>query len=670
MPLEYDVYLDSTKLADLPDGLNDVELSIVREGGVTSDDQVLRLKMETELTFAGDGYAYICSKKLTDYCQDITVRIYLKCDQYSRLAFIGLLPLTGTQALPHKKIVTAKVRDNSYSGLIRERQNNKVFLTATKSATGETITAAPSRVIDFFDSTGTFTFTQRRVWDVFDVMKWLIKQYTNDSVNVVSDAFSLGGDWYHKYAITMGGMLYGGINWTGQNSLPKYFTPQVSFSEVFKEVRKKLRIYMSVDTDVNGVPTVRIEPESYFFSNTQLFDVGDTPVDLLEEYDLEQIYSEVKIGSKDTKVDDGTFYTYPQLLLDSWVEETYNNCSDCVVENTLDLVSEWIIDSNVIHFTLDQGSSTSPPDDDTNVANGDRVFLIETSNTLDRAAVYTLNGESYYNDLLTNRNVFSNWAGGIPQCVAEYIYNLCVNSCAAPYDSGGPVGPTGNLAADFVNDNCDPSNLASETFDFQWGDATTSPITVTRTVTTSGSYFVVPADGYYKFIFSSDITIQGSTGTSPCGLVALVFPDSTHLTTGADESGNELFRYYDYESFTNETKTITVEVSGTFSNGNVIAFLLIFGGATVNNVAASNTCLELEYYSIPDAFSFVSDDFLRKPVKWTLTHPVCETDFIEALTDKRGYITVNGQRGWIKQLDYAPMKKSTLTLQSTTSICC
>jgi hypothetical protein len=616
------VYLDGTLLDNEPAGLDDPQFDILREGGVTADAHILRQKTDLELTFWGDGYAYLCAKKQANYCQDVEIKIYVECESFRSLRFSGLVQLINTTTDPTRKTIKTQLKDNSWSGLIKERQNNKVFLTASKSATGETIAPCPSRIINMFDSTGAFTYTQIRVWDVYDVMKWLIKQYSNDTVTVVSDYFTTGAG-YNKYAITMGGMLYGGLSWVSQYALPKYFTPQVSFLEVFREVRKKLRIYMSVDVDNVGNPTIRIEPEAYFYSSTvQILDVGSTPHNLIETYDKEQIYSEVKVGSSETKVDDGSFYTYPKLLLDAWENEVYQNCSDCVTENTLDLVSDWIIDSNVIHFTL--GQTTLPAAEAANIFNGDRVFLIETKTALDQAQDYLLNGDYYYNDLLTNRNVFQNWAGGIPQCVAEYFASLCVDSCASASIDEINALPT-EIPIDFDNAVCHVTNLFTEDMNFTWSSGATSPATLI-TITGTASYFVAPADGWYSFNLSGFFNYGGVAGLSPQGFLALVFPDSSHLTSGVSESGNEVVYFYDYQSFNNESKTIDLPISTDLSNGNVIVFILLYGEATLPYVRVSNICLDLLAYDIAQSFNFVSDDFLRKPLVYEFPYTICEEE--------------------------------------------
>lgn len=679
MSFTHRVYLDDVLLQDQPNGLDLPQFDIIREGGVTSDSQILRQKTDIELTFWGDGYAYLCAKKQDNYCQSVNVKIYVECPTFTAMRYEGTISLITTTAEPKTKTIRSQIKDASWSGVIKERETNKVFLTATKSATGEAITACPSRVISFFDSSGTYLFGSRRVWDVYEVMKWLILQYSDDTIDVVSDYFTAGGAGYKKYAITIGGMLYGGIGWVAQNELPKYFTPQVSFKEVFANMRKALRIYMSVDINaMTGKQEIRIEPEPYFFSNNLVVNVGDIPFDLVETYDAEQVYTDVKIGSSDTKVEDGTFYTYPKILLYSWEQQEYSNCSPCVTSNTLDLSLDWVVDSNVIHFTLDQDNSTSIPDNPANIANGEKIFLIETSSTLDVAAAYVYgtapNDVSYYNDGLQNYAILNNWAGGIPQCVANYLYDLCVEGCSTDVDiallnqsllSARPFELT------VYDDDCF-TYMFTEDFDFEFDDGLLNYDMLSGSLRT-GSYFIAPADGQYRFTFTSDYNSTHSGGSGTMRIAIAVFESSTVLTAATDVTTSLINIYEDSELITGaESGTLSVDTGiMTLDRGNIVVFLRNTTTSLYTGVLSyNNPCVSMPFYEITESLNIVSDDYLRKPTVWTFNYPICEDEYQALLSDKTGYFTVNGLAGWLKEINYRPERVSTIKLLTDNTLCC
>lgn len=676
MSFTHKVYLDDTLLQNEPNGIADGQFDIIREGGITSDSQILRQKTDIELIFWGDGYAYLCVKKQENYCQDVNVKIYVECETFSALRYEGTIQLINTTTDVKQKTMRTQIKDASWSGVIKDRETNKVFLTATKSATGQTITACPSRIISFFESDGTYSFGSRRVWDVYDVMKWLIKQYSDDTISVVSDYFTTGGAGYHKYAITIGGMLYGGIGWTSQNDLPKYFTPQVSFKEVFDNVRKALRIYMSVDINaVTGQQEIRIEPEPYFFSNNLLTSIPDVPFDFIETYDTEQIYSDVKIGSSETKVEDGTFYTYPKILLNSWEAQEYSNCSECVTDNTLDLSLDWIIDSNVIHFTLDQNNSTAVPDKPANIANGEKIFLIETLVTTEQAAIYTYgtapNETYYYNQSLQNYAILNNWAGGIPACVANYLYDVCVEGCSADIDIAIPgisLTTSRPIEVTVYDEDCF-TYMFTEDFDFEFDDgATNYDILGGHT----GSYFVAPADGEYRFTFTSSYQ-STANDTATMAIAIATFSSSTVLTSGADVTSSLI-------SITSASQLMTTPEIGflsvdsgvmSLSAGNIVVFLRRINAVLYTGVLSFNDpCINMPFYDIDESLNIVSYDYLRKPTVWTFSYPLCEDDYQALLADKTGYYAISGKAAWIKEVNYRPQKVSTIKLLTNHTLCC
>jgi len=689
MAFEYDVYLDSTLLADIPGGMDDFALTVIREGGVTSDDQVLRIKTESDITFWGDGYAYLCAAKQNNYCANVDVKIFMKCDEYRRLAFIGLLPLVGTIADPTRKTMKAKIRDNSFSGYIRERQNNKVFLTATTSANGVAISACPSRTIAMFSSsTGVYGTADRRVYDVYQVLKYLITYLSDGTVSTVSDYFTSGAG-YNKYAIAMGGMLYGGTSWPSQTDLPAYFTPSVTFAEVFKEVRKMLRIYMSIDTDINGNATVRIEPEAYFYSNTALKVITGLPHDLIEEYDLETIYSEIRVGSPETKVEDGTYYYYPQLALYSFQKEVYNSCSDCVEDNALELTSEWVTDSNVIWFTVDQDNSTSGiPDSGANTINGDKTFLIQTSTTLDQAEQTVYQSIWYYNAALTNDQVLTNWAGGIPACVESTIdkepcVNVTLTDQILQHEDNFAAGAYVSnhlIAYDTVVCNSLGGLIGYDQVSFnQDGGA----------VSNDGFIYIAPFSGAASFTISVDATnilnypaVIGGLEEYKWELKVYIFENLSDISSGGTPTSLATYTetYYVLPNFDSAvSNSFSINTGNiTLVAGNVICACFrirtdlnaaSFSLRDAVDLTAGTFLMDYAYYDIND-LEFVSDDYLRKPLRWTFTDPLCDTEFIDILADKTGYISVNGQQGWIKNIDYKPGKVSTITLQGINTLCC
>jgi hypothetical protein len=670
----YIIYLNGVEITDYPSGLDDFTVKLIRSGGVTNEDQIIRQMTDVELEFSGDGYCLLCAVKKEQGCGDVPIQIFYTCENYRRLIFNGLIPLTSIRFRPAAGVATVQIRDNSWSGKIRERGNAKMFLNVAKSVTGQAIAPTASRTISFFDFAGAYTFNDRIVYDVWEVFKYLVRAYTNNTVAMVSDYFSVGGYGYKRWAITTGGMLYYGSPAAENTNIIPLSVPSVSFNEVFREVRKKTRIYMQVSTDVNGNATIRIEPESYFFTEDLLMEIEGMPLDLIETVDLEQYFSEIRIGSKTIEVDDGFFYKYPRLFLDSWQEESFNNCTECVEQNTLDLVSEWIIDSNVIHYTID-GQTPSRPEE---VEHGQEVFLIETKTDAEQAAQYDRGGNYYYNDSLINSRVFERWAGGLPQCVEKFIKEQCISSCTVPLTINIPFtislfGIDG--ITPIIDADCNSQQYID--MDFRWfspPDARVRNMGL-GSAGTNRAYFVAPVTGIYTFTISGDWSVTGTWADIRLYLGMAHFNSTNVLESGADESANLIAEYLEQSvtiTSSGQTGNITLTVSVPMNAGDVLIPFRYsdFTNFTGNFQFPDGICWNLVSYNITDQLNFVADDILRLPLQWDLVAPLCDEDYNAIQNDPRGVVVVNNKPAWVREIEYNPKGLSTFKLMAKDSQCC
>lgn len=166
----------------------------------------------------------------------------------------------------------------------------------------------------------------------------------------------------------------------------------------------------------------------------------------------------------------------------------------CNIDNTLDLVSDWIIDSNVIQDVFTNG----------NTGYDDDIFFImcdfDTSVAVQTDVFGTGGAPLFYNDFLRNANVAQRWLGGIPNSIALYLgdgndeFRASVNAeilhlvtvTAAP----AFIDPL-EFQNDFTAPNFDPNNNYS-------------------TITYE---FTAPATGLYSFN-TRVVWKEGPTGTT------------------------------------------------------------------------------------------------------------------------------------------------------------
>ena len=69
---EYRLYLNDIEFYDIPEAiLTGFEKTLIRDSGISNDEQIFRDKCELELEFYGDAYNYICHQRINNICNDI-----------------------------------------------------------------------------------------------------------------------------------------------------------------------------------------------------------------------------------------------------------------------------------------------------------------------------------------------------------------------------------------------------------------------------------------------------------------------------------------------------------------------------------------------------------------------------------------------------------------------
>jgi len=163
-----------------------------------------------------------------------------------------------------------------------------------------------------------------------------------------------------------------------------------------------------------------VEEEDYFFSTTvPLFSIAGVMPKTVQTYDTQRNFNQVDAGSETFIPDsDSTDIYYPQDRYTAWNKERYLGCGTCTGDrdNDLNLVSDYIIDSNVIYEALNWGA--------TDYGYDDNIFLFNyTVSGADNIGVRTLSGGEYhYNDTLINENVLANWIDYYGSCLSVSRY--------------------------------------------------------------------------------------------------------------------------------------------------------------------------------------------------------------------------------------------------------
>lgn len=471
-------YFDGVQVTDPQ---NWADISIVYE--FDKDTRIFGKYINTDLTFAEDGYRYLYNKYIDEgFCGEVQI-IVNKCESGSKVNIhSGIIFLSEIEFDLTKCTATCNVSDNSYYAYIKNNVDLVWSLAGTNTKNGETISIPKTR-LNF--GGGSKNRDSYKVYDVFD---FIIGCMTDLRVDFISDYFSIGHSHtdFNNLAIFMGREI---------RTCEKTVAPILSWSDFFDEINKKCNIAGAIEV-INGIPTLRIENYSYFFqtTNNPLSQLNSDNVKLSTDTDV--LYSIVNIGSDATEFDANDSYDldFPPARFVGWSNEKYNIINNCNIRNTLDLVSTFKIDSNSIEDIVTYDSD----------AYDDDIFLIDytISFGINRATQSDFLGIGYdytyqqpYNEVLNNQNTAQRWLGAIPANIALYLgdgndgfeanrgSNLVITDLAAgiDYTEFNPSYPT---------EVSDPNNNYID------------PI------------FTVGADGLYDFQVNHDLNVTFNSGTS------------------------------------------------------------------------------------------------------------------------------------------------------------
>lgn len=311
----YSYSLDGVTYPDPLIGIESFILTLERTG---DDENIFREFAESTLTFTGIAAEYLCKKLAENYCNQVAFILNFDNEQI----FEGIVNVSFGTSNYTKKTFETQVIDGSYRGLLSERLKNEVRLDSVLTISCQELTPIPIFNKQFFGFDSFPLAGTRPLFNVHDVFEFLIKYISDNTVDFVSDYFTT-----NKWYITTGWNLQANFI----QPYDKRF-PTISFQFLYTELRKLFALYSSIDL-VAGVPTVRIEPEVYWFANTDSgYSIPDIPYDTTFAIDEERIYSIAKVGSTVTDPE-SSFNYFDSGRLNGWSERVYNSCGCAVCLN-------------------------------------------------------------------------------------------------------------------------------------------------------------------------------------------------------------------------------------------------------------------------------------------------------------------------------------------------
>lgn len=621
---------------------------------------------EYTLEFDGSGFAYLNDKIQNDsFCESIPCEIFSTCDKVDYLIFSGAILLTDCEINERTCTVKCKVVDKSFFAKINNNKNIKTSLNSGKTKNGDTLANIQQYNVDVYGvNSNTFKFTVEcsRIWSAFD---YLISFMSDNTIDFKSDAFATNGQ-YGGMAITTGyRMRKGTISATAGNWIP------FSFLELYQEVNKRIPLVLLIEDPYGkvGKPTIRIEPESYRYNSTEIFNAVAID-EIITSFDTDKLYAKVKFGSP---VDYNSVYKFPEAItFYGFRDEEFHLLGTCNLDLTLDLTANWITSSNLIEKMVENLDQNY----DSNIVMLSTTSLSATTGrTTNTNFINTVPAYYYYNEILNNDHISQRYGQNLSAELASYYATSTTGQAYAWADLPANTNNThefvelGNVEAlgDF---------LTAETYDY-------------------GNYFDTSTHRYTALqtaVYNFEAQISYSTGSAYTGTaIVLVQQYLVHYdSTGAEKqryffgnrnnyySGSPYDHYLGLSINTARTATLS-NTSISMVQGDYVKlfmrsipqgsnydttnhyFITTFGDVTWYVILDPNaTYLKCTATSVfGGTFNNVNPDDLRIKVH-KFNYPMTEPEWLKIINNPIGNVkfAMDGQKirnGWIQEIKYSPV---------------
>lgn len=449
-------------------------------------ERIIGLSYEATLTFDGQGYDVLNSLYNSDgHCSVATYEVSQLCGDASFVCCRGTIIIADCKFNETKCEAEASIADAGIAARILNNNEIPISPTATETKNGLTLTPqVPVSLEVFTPSTGTAIVPDRRAWDWYEAIKHAVLYISDNEIEATSAWYEALPD-EERYAFLDGNELRVAA---GDNPRLVY-----TFRELFMELALKYDLWIFATQDTDGTPLLRIEPQSTFFGTTVGAYMQPDIQDLVRSIDSDAVYAKVSVGSDTFKKEIQTGgLSLPFFVLRGQTKEEFSFEGTCNSNTTLDLVNEWIIDTNAIEDVL--VNANDDYDDD--------MFLIQYTDSTGAAtegdylnpnALPSLYNEALQNFLVLQRydmpsSVGSFYSGIDASFMAEAVaatqtpFNHAFTSAA--FDSTPAIVQFDN---DYTAPNFDTTN--------NWGNGTVQGNPVSQ----ANSRYTAPTTGLYNF---------------------------------------------------------------------------------------------------------------------------------------------------------------------------
>lgn len=448
------VYLDGTLLADEPLGLNEEGISEVIELDLLLHGYVLMF--EFPLTFIGDGYEYIYQKKKENgFCAKIEIRIEIPSTQGTNIAK-GFFFITDCKFNHTSFTVETEITDATYGVFISEAKKLKTNPSSVQTRSGLALTPVVADDITVYNPTnGVNLVTDAKMYELAPSLEHIVSYLSDNGLQFFQNYFTPSFNFFIGDAFFL----------RNRGGAPDI---QLSFEDYMIQNFKLFGLWFKLNNETSPATFTLIQGEDNFFEGYDGITFNNIR-DLIEEFYPERFFSNVEVGDEDAIKDRTGVYQLPYVKLVGFAEEVYNSESDCTLDNTLDLKSEWIIDHNKIEQILLAGDNE----------NEKPVLIYVDQNLNAYKGTYAVQGAMrYYNEPLLNFNVLERH--NMPSNLTQGL-GADTDSFKAYKTADSTVTATGAIDPVDFDDDTPPGFDTGGNYD------------------TTNFRYVAPSDGSYKF---------------------------------------------------------------------------------------------------------------------------------------------------------------------------
>lgn len=496
-------YLDNIEVIDPVDWDNFNE-SIVRDNEI----KAILPKYENTLTFTGNGYAFLYNKYFENgFCKIVEIRVEEYCNSLNpTLVFRGSIFISDCIFNLNECTVECSITDNSYGARIFNNKSIKTALSGNLSKNGVSITPAAPTPIFFFDCSTSDPDYTRDVYTYYETLKYLVA--------FISDG-TIGFESTYLTTIVRGGFITG-----KELRLDIGDVPIVSFTQVFNEINKKYPLGITV-VNIGGLPTIKIEEAEYFFNADTSIQINNIP-DLKIAFTNELLYSGVRFGSETVLYDNAIHSFIPRQFI-GFQDETYYLSGVCNIDKTLDLYSDFIIDSNVFEEILTTNTTNENWDTD--------ILMVDIYVGADYAVQTPMPpayNTWYYNDAFTSSNIASRYQFAGDTTLYTGLNTSGFRAERTNYVESPRSATNGHDNAD-VYQGClfginHPELQTSAWLTTVYNDDSTTPnFNLGGNYNNANGKFTAPTTGYYAFTNYTKIGIFAYLTGDACSPVSNIF---------------------------------------------------------------------------------------------------------------------------------------------------